>query len=226
MRKIIWGLMALMFITTAVALQFVPDIIPAHYDATGEITRWGSKNELFILPAMTLFFVVLLQLITFFFERRAKNSPFEKEKAECRTNIKVLNLATIGMEVMFTIMGGWFLWTAKAEAESSATHAIMGVNFGWIIMGLLFIFLGNIMPKTRMNGVIGVRTEWSMFNEVTWAKSNRFGGYVFIVTGVLMMLVALVFNNTAALVINLLILLISVFVVMAYSYRVYMEEQK
>ena len=31
------------------------------------------------------------------------------------------------------------------------------------------------MPKTKKNGTIGVRISWSMYNDVTWAKSNYFG---------------------------------------------------
>ncbi len=29
------------------ALTFLPDLIPAHYDAAGAVHRWGSKAELF-----------------------------------------------------------------------------------------------------------------------------------------------------------------------------------
>lgn len=34
---------------------WIPDKIPGHYNAAGEITRWGGKGELFILPIMGVF---------------------------------------------------------------------------------------------------------------------------------------------------------------------------
>ena len=46
MRKALWILTALPIIATAFVLQFMPDRIPAHYDFSGEIDRWGSKYEL------------------------------------------------------------------------------------------------------------------------------------------------------------------------------------
>ncbi len=47
-----------------------------------------------------------------------------------------------------------------------------------ILMGIIFIILGNFMTKTRINSTVGVRIGWSMYNDNTWRKSNRFGAYV------------------------------------------------
>ena len=33
----------------------IPDQIPGHYNAAGEITRWGGKGELFLLPVVSVF---------------------------------------------------------------------------------------------------------------------------------------------------------------------------
>ena len=45
------------------------------------------------------------------------------------------------------------------------------------------------MPKLRMNSIAGLRTVWSMKNETTWKKSQRFGGISFIVGGVIIIIV-------------------------------------
>ncbi|MDR0778646.1 MAG: DUF1648 domain-containing protein [Methanomassiliicoccaceae archaeon] len=39
---------------TLVALQFLPDQIPAHYNSAGEVDRWGSKYESLFLPIMAV----------------------------------------------------------------------------------------------------------------------------------------------------------------------------
>ena len=51
------------------------------------------------------------------------------------------------------------------------------------------IILGNIMPKLRMNSVVGLRSVWSMKNETTWKKGQRFGGISFIVSGIIIIMV-------------------------------------
>lgn len=42
----------------------IPDTIPAHYNAAGEVNRWGGKSELLMLPiigGMLYFFITLIQ---------------------------------------------------------------------------------------------------------------------------------------------------------------------
>ena len=53
------------------------------------------------------------------------------------------------------------------------------------IIGMLMIVIGNLMPKLRMNAMIGLRTHWSMKNEVTWKKSQHIGGISFIIGGII-----------------------------------------
>ena len=55
MKKLMWSISLFSLIGTAVAIQFIPERVPMHYDAAGNVTRWGSKNENFIFPIMILF---------------------------------------------------------------------------------------------------------------------------------------------------------------------------
>ena len=41
----------------------IPDKIPAHYNAAGEINRWGSKSELIVLPIISWMIFGLITLI-------------------------------------------------------------------------------------------------------------------------------------------------------------------
>lgn len=54
-------------------------------------------------------------------------------------------------------------------------------------VGMLFIVLGNYMPKIKPNYFIGIRTPWTLENEVVWQKTHRVGGKVFVIMGVLIM---------------------------------------
>ena len=48
------ALMFLPLLITLVALPFLPEKIPAHYNFAGEIDRWGSKFETLIFPFTTI----------------------------------------------------------------------------------------------------------------------------------------------------------------------------
>ena len=54
-----------------------------------------------------------------------------------------------------------------------------------VILCASFIPLGNIMPKAERNSLFGLRTKWSMANDRCWQQSQRFAGYVFVITCIL-----------------------------------------
>ena len=72
-KKTIWSriteaLSLILMIGTIVYLivmwKSIPDTIPAHYNAAGEVNRWGGKSELLMLPiigGILYFFITLIQ---------------------------------------------------------------------------------------------------------------------------------------------------------------------
>ena len=56
------------------------------------------------------------------------------------------------------------------ENLSSIALDINQLLFG--LLGVSMVLLGNIMPKLRMNSVVGLRTVWSIKNETAWKKAN------------------------------------------------------
>ena len=222
MKKIIWTLAVLPTIVTAVALKFMPDTVPLHYNFAGEIDRWGSKYEHFLMPVFLIVWVILMQVITYFQEKKIGDAGTPREQATMRNNIKVVRIVTIVFEIFWLILICWILWTSKENAniETAQTVTNMG-QFIWIAMGILLVVIGNILPKSRMNSVIGVRTTWSMYNEETWSKSNRFGGIVLMVTGVAMVITSLILKESALIIVNLGLMILSSIVILVYTYKVF-----
>ena len=64
-KKILYiFLISLPLLITLIALNFLPEQIPAHYGANGEVTRWGSKYESLIVPFISIFFGGIMFIIT------------------------------------------------------------------------------------------------------------------------------------------------------------------
>lgn len=53
---VFYSLMFLPLAVVLIALQFLPELIPAHYDMNNQVTRWGSKYETLIFPVITVLF--------------------------------------------------------------------------------------------------------------------------------------------------------------------------
>ena len=227
MKKIIWTLAVLPTIVTAVALKFMPDTVPLHYNFAGEIDRWGSKYEHFLMPVFLIVWVILMQVITYFQEKKIEDEPTPREQASRRNNIKVVRIVTIVFEIFWLILICWMLWTSKENANLGTEQTATNIGqFIWIAMGILLVVIGNILPKSRMNSVIGVRTTWSMYNEETWSKSNRFGGIVLMVTGIAMVITSLILKESALIIVNIGLTVLSSIVILVYTYKVFKEIDK
>lgn len=171
-------LMFLPLAATLIALQYLPEQIPAHYDFNNQVTRWGSKYESLIIPAITIVFGLFMLAMARYAAKREKSGN-NNEKLCITTGIVSL--------ILFNAMTGYFLFTDfnRIETLSSVALDINQLTAG--ILGIVMIICGNIMPKARMNSFIGLRTVWSMKNETAWKKSQRFGGISFIIAGVIML---------------------------------------
>jgi len=94
-----------------------------------------------------------------------------------------------------------------------------------IMVGLLFIFIGNYLGKIKQNWFIGIRTPWTLANEEVWNKTHRVGGWAFIIAGVLFLITPLVANRWS--IIAILILVgITIISVIVYSYILFKKISK
>lgn len=56
------------------------------------------------------------------------------------------------------------------------------------IVGILFIVIGNYMPKIKSNYFYGIKTPWTLSSDTSWRKTHRLGGKVFIISGFIIIL--------------------------------------
>ena len=211
-KKIVfYGLMFLPLVSALVAMQFLPEQIPAHYDFSNQVTRWGSKYEMLIFPVLTIMFA-------FFFLGIAKYSAKNEENGN--NNEKVCIVAGIVTLAVFNAMTGYALYNGfyKIENLSLNTFDINQLLFG--ILGIAMIIIGNIMPKLRMNAVVGLRTKWSMKNEITWKKSQRFGGISYMIGGAAIVVICFIAQGMYSFIWTMAIIMILLVIDVFYTYRI------
>ena len=190
-KKIIYFiLMFLPLVIALIALPYLPGSIPAHYGFDGQVTRWGSKYEALLYPIATVLMGGFLLVM-------AKIGAKQEEHG--KNNEKVIIITGILVLILFNALNAYSLYTDfhKVENLSSVPLDISQLIFG--IVGVLMIVVGNIMPKLRMNSIVGLRTRWSMKNEVTWKKCQRIGGISFIVGGIIILGVCIAMKGTSCL---------------------------
>ena len=210
-KIILYFLIFLPLVATLIALTYLPEQIPAHYGFNNQVTRWGSKYETLLLPIITVIF-------GFFMLGLARYAA--KQEGSGKNNETICIITGILSLLLFNAITVYSLYTAFNTVDhlSSISFDINHLVFGFL--GIFMIIIGNIMPKLRLNSVIGLRTSWSMKNETTWKKSQRFGGISFIIEGILLLLVCLFVKGNSCVLWAIGILSVFLIADIYYTYRV------
>ena len=206
-----YGLMYLPRISALFAVQLLPEQIPAHYGLNNQVTRWGSKYEALIVPIVTA-------ILGYFFLGIAKTAAKHEENGNNNENVCIV--AGIATLIIFNVMTGYTLYTGfnKVENLSFNKFDINQLLFG--ILGIAMIIIGNIMPKLRMNAAAGLKTKWSMKNETTWKKSQRFGGISYIIGGVVIVVICFFVQGIYCFLSTLGVIAILLVIDVFYTYKI------
>lgn len=211
-KKWIKILTFLPLILAIIAVGFMDKKIPIHYDAAGNVNRWGSRYEIFVLPIATF-------LITGFLLWMQKFAAKQEDYGD--NNEKYIDLTIISCLIIFNVINIMIIYSGLAKLER---FEFKGISFAQLILGLnglLFIFLGNKMPKLKRNEVAGMRTKWSIANNLVWKKSQRSAGIILILMGIIFMIFPIISKLENAFIYFLIITALCVSAMILSSYIIY-----
>lgn len=141
----------------------LPEMLPQQYGWDDQVNWSLPKPAGFILcPAILALVNVVIQSVL----RLSKQ----------QLNKKVVLLISWLIPVLTLVVNSLMLLKATGLGIS-AIHIVIPV------LSLMFIIIGNYLPKTEPNGVVGVRAPWINGNPDVWAKTNRLGGILMVITG-------------------------------------------
>ncbi|WP_287409404.1 SdpI family protein [Oceanithermus sp.] len=158
---------------TLYALAVFPDRVPAHWNAAGEVDRWGSKFETLLLPALQLLIVALLAAWPRFDPSR--RGPWRAWPLIVAATAWVLTLVQLGVL--------YLTWSTLQGVAPGPVASERGLRVLLVALGLTFALIGNYLPKAPQNWLFGVRTPWTLTSPRAWQVTNRVGGWVFIALG-------------------------------------------
>ncbi len=204
-----WVAMALVVVATLLFYPRLPDPMPIHWNAAGQADDWASRQVgAWLMPLAMLAVYLLLLALPAMDPRRANIARFEG----------TYSLMRVGTTLFFAYMQGVILYaTSRGGNDLPVGLITSGV-------GVLFLLIGNYMPRMRSNWFMGIRTPWTLASEHVWRATHRLGGRLFMLAGVGMLLLPLFPAEWIGWLIIPLILIAS-FVPIAYSYWVFRREQ-
>lgn len=195
------------FVFSAIVYNRLPDEMPLHWNLEGEVDRYGSRfTGAFLMPAIALGLWLMLTVAPKIDPRRANY-----EKFRGTYDLVVYGTVMMLLVIHVLILGSVLGWPV------SIRRVVPGM------IGVLLLIIGNVLPRARSNWWMGVRTPWTLSNEVVWAKTHRVAGYLMAVAGV-GMIGAAVFPSRAMTYVAFGTVMLAVVGSIVYSYLVWRKE--
>ena len=97
--------------------------------------------------------------------------------------------------------------------------------FVFVLLGFLFVWVGNYLPKCRRNFTLGIKVKWALCNDENWNATHRFGGKVWVLAGLVLLILAFIPEHVFF-VTFLPVLLVMVFAPILYSYLYYRKQKE
>jgi uncharacterized membrane protein len=203
-------LTALAFVISIIAYGHLPDPMPTHWNIHGEVDGYGSRFVgAFLNP-------LIMVAIAFMIPVLPKIDPRGRNYEKFGTAYLTMMNATITL--MFVI---------HIFALSSALG--MNVPIQRIIpaaVGLLFVVIGNLLPRVRPNWMVGIRNPWTLSSDRVWERTHRVGGYLMMGLGVLLVLIGPFAPMIATMILIVGGAVAAVIGITAYSYVICKQEKR
>lgn len=146
----------------------LPETMATHWGFDGTANGWSSRAAtVFGLPLL----ILALHLVCSYAESRDTK----------RKNVN---------PVLRTVM----LWFCPAVSLLGGALTL-GTGLGYemhvgtvapVFVGLLFLILGNYLPKLRRNRTMGIKLPWTLQSEENWTRTHRLSGFLWVLCGLVM----------------------------------------
>ncbi len=147
----------------------LPEQIPSHWNASGEIDGWSSKSfAVFGMPLILLAVQWLCVVAT-------SADPKKQNHAD-----KVLQMVFWIIPVLSVVL--FAVTYAVALGQKVRMEVLMPV-----LVGLVFVIIGNYLPKCKQNYTIGIKIPWTLDSEENWNRTHRFAGRLWVICGLAIM---------------------------------------
>ncbi len=197
--------------TIIIAIYFnsvLPNTVPSHFNAEGMPDGYSSKTTLVLIgtgvPILIYFMLTFIPFI----------DPFRKK---IEKNFSIFLLFR-DLAIAFTAF--IMVLTFISAQEGTFKSDVFGLGFG-----LLFVLLGNYLPKLPRNFFFGIRSPWTLASDVVWYRTHRISGGLFVVGGLLIIILTL-FKVKMIIALTAVLTPLVIFTAIIYPYFLYRKLQK
>ena len=177
----------------------LPEKMATHFDMEGTPNGWSSKW--FAIIGIPIFLALVNVLCTILTETDPRRHKYPEKMMKLVYWIcPVISWVCAGTVVSYGL-GMEFFNTPR---------------FASFFVGLLFVVIGNYLPKVKQNYYMGIKLPWTYSDEENWNRTHRMAGKLWVVGGIIILLN--VFLGISGLEILILILMVVIPTVYSFLY--------
>ena len=151
----------------------LPDVMATHFGFDNVANGFSSKP--FAVFGIPLFCLAMLWIVAAATAADPRNKNISKK----------LFVFCLWLIPMISLLCGAIIYSYNLGFSLDISRIME------LVMGVIFVIIGNYLPKMRHNYTMGIRVPWTLASESNWNRTHRFGGYVWVGGGLAMILLGL-----------------------------------
>jgi uncharacterized membrane protein len=202
-------LLPIIFIVAAIILWLsvyskLPERMPIHWDLNGNVNGYTTKLGAMVTLIGIMCSPYLLLVVI------PKIDPKKENYPQFSKGYFIINMAILLLLFIINIL----------IILSASGHNIHMGSLISLILGALFIVIGNYLPQIKPNYFMGIRIPWTLNDPTNWKKTHRFGGRIFMIGGFLTVITFFLPNGMTEIALYPILFLI-ILLPTIYSYLLY-----
>lgn len=207
---IMWLFSLLPFLLVALAWPYLPERVPTHWGLNGQVDGYSAPGVLWLLCAINLPLSAGMQFLPRLDPKKENYEKFQSYYDFFGPLVPLILLCCMGITLSES------LWPGRINVGRVIT----------LLVGALFLVLGNIMGKVKSNWFMGVRTPWALSDPDVWNKTQRLGGWVFFLSGLAAVVLSLTAPMEVIFTVFFAILILGTVLTYFMSWKWYQEKKK
>lgn len=147
----------------------LPEQVATHFDFEGNPNGWTSRE--FTVFGIPLFLLVCQWIVA----AATLSDPKHKNLSEKVFKL-ILWIVPLASLLLTIVCYGYELGYETSDR-----------TIAFATMGILFIVIGNYLPKCRQNYTVGIKIPWTLHDEENWNHTHRMAGYLWMLGGLIIL---------------------------------------
>lgn len=148
----------------------LPSQIPTQWGFDGHVS-YGPKYNIWMLGGMIVLFAFLFDYLPKIDPKRKNYQKFGQ----------IYDIYCVGIQVFLAITTGIILSESFSPGRINAPKIVL------LMLAVLFLCLGNSLPKIQSNFFMGIKTPWTLSNEDVWRRTHRLAGKLYVGCGIILL---------------------------------------